>query len=81
MPAIEMNKHLIEPPPPIVEKGMLVKINDGTERFWVLVTSVRQDKIFGKVDNHLDHTDKPWAAHGTSIVFHRKFISEIGHVL
>jgi len=37
----------------VIKPGDCVKVCDGRERFWVLVTEVRGDTLLGTINNHL----------------------------
>ena len=58
-----------------IKKTDTVKISNGEERFWVHVTNIKGDEIYGTVDNHLIH-ERPYNL-GDTVVFRRENVYDI----
>jgi hypothetical protein len=58
-----------------IKKTDTVKISNGRERFWVLVTDIKGDDIYGTVDNFL--TISPQYTRGDTVVFRRENVYDI----
>ncbi len=60
-----------------IKEGSLLKVATGGERFWVLVISVKGNKIIGKVDNDLICTDKHGLQCDDEVEFEKKNVYSI----
>lgn len=59
-----------------------VKIGNGVELFWVLVTEIKDGRIYGTVDNHLgfDHNKRRYAVpynRGDTVMFSKENVYDI----
>jgi hypothetical protein len=62
-----------------IRAGDVVKVLRNRESFWVLVTAVKGNRIYGTVDNHLTdwNADLPY---GTPIEFFKKHVIDAQRV-
>lgn len=61
-----------------IKPGDFAKICTGDERFWVMITQLKEDgKIVGKIDNHLLFTDNHNLSFGDYVSFYPENIFAI----
>lgn len=57
--------------------GMLVKVSDGSERFWVILEEVGADRLVGVIDNDLEGKAGHGLTAGGRIEFERRHVYDI----
>ena len=60
-----------------LEPGMLVKICDESERFWVIVEEVRGERVVGTIDNELRGLAGHGLSKGDRVQFELRHIYEV----
>ena len=60
-----------------LEPGMLVKVSDGSERFWVILESVSGDRLAGVIDNDLKGNAGHGLTAGARIEFEKRHVYDI----
>ena len=69
------NKNIITQEIPKIYQGMLVKIANNFERFWVKVTEVNDKYLIGSIDNYLtfnenyDYKDKTYNLNDICLIY------------
>jgi len=60
-----------------MKPGDCVKVCDGRERFWVLLTEVQGDRLVGTIDNHLVGAVGHGLTHPDEILLRRTDIYQV----